>query len=117
SNPLKIASDNFAAEVKARCQEPELRPYFTKTPCIAFDATLEQLSDSSGITEEQKVALQKNRSEYFEQSRRFIQALRQHGGQKGAAIATMREKLDDEGDANILDLYAGKISWGEYNRN
>jgi hypothetical protein len=115
-NPLKEASDTFMAELTARCQEPELQPYFAKTSCNALDATLEQLTDSSTITEPQKIALQKNRSEYLEQSRKFIQALRQYGGQKGNAIASLREKIGDQGDAVMLDLYAGKITWGEYNR-
>ena len=116
-SPVKIAFDTFAAEAQARCREPELQPYFAKTSCNAFDITLEQLTDSSKITEEQKVALQKNRSEYLQQSRKLIQAIRQYGGQKGASVATLREKSDEEVDANILELYTGRISWGEYNRH
>jgi hypothetical protein len=47
----------------------------------------------------------------------LIQAFRQYGGSKGAAMATVREKIDDEGSANLLNLYSGKITWGEYNQN
>jgi hypothetical protein len=116
SNPLKEALDAFTAAGRARCQEPQLQAYFAKTACVALDMTLSQLTDTSMATNPEKVALQLNRNEYIEASRKYIQAIRQYGGAKGSTIATIREKSDEDVDALVLDLYSGKIAWGEFNR-
>ncbi len=116
SNPLQDAVKTFNSEADATCRDPALQPYFVKSPCDIFNATLEQLSDSSKINDEQKAALQKARAAFTDASKKLIQAYRQYGGQKGNETASLLEKTDGQSDANQLDLYSGKITWGEYNR-
>ena len=116
SNPLQDALNTYKSEAEAYCRDPELQPFFVKSPCEISNATLEQLSDSSKINDEQKPALQKAQAASTEPNKKLIQAFRQYGGQKGNAIASLLEKIDGQSDANDLDLYSGKITWGEYNR-
>jgi len=113
---LRGAYKTYSAERQARCQDPELQAYFSRTTCSPFDFTPDQLADSSTVTEDQKVALQKNRDQYEDQKRKLIAAMRKYGGPKDAASASFWEQLDVSEDQNFLDLYSGKITWGEYNR-
>jgi hypothetical protein len=114
--PLRDAYNTYSAERQARCRDPELQVYFSRTTCSPFDFTPDQLADSSTVTEDQKVALQKNRDQYEAQKKKLIEAMRKYGGPKDAASASLWEQLDVSEDRNFLDLYSGKITWGEYNR-
>ena len=116
SNPLQDAITAFNAEIATMCRDPELQPYLVKSPCDISGATLEQLSDPSRINDQQKASLQKGRQAYIEALKKLIQAMRQYGGQKGNADASVRQKMDEQFEANLLNLYSGKIAWGEYNR-
>jgi hypothetical protein len=113
---LKAAFETYRLERIGRCKEPELQPYFAKSACDPFEFTPAQLNDTSKVTDEQKVALKRNRDEYTEQKRKLIQAMRKYGGQEDNASAALWEQLDVSGDQNFLDLYSGRITWGEYNQ-
>jgi hypothetical protein len=59
----KAAMDAVNRETLAFCASEELQPHFSKTPCKPEDTTLEQMADKSRITNDEKVALSKARSE------------------------------------------------------
>ena len=51
-----------------------------------------------------------------EPTMRGEEALRQYGGPKDSTSASLWEQLDESGEQNVLDLYSGRITSGEYNR-
>ena len=116
TDPLVVAYKRLAAEGEATCRDPDLKPYFDKTPCLATDITPVQTANASTISEPQRTALQKKQAARSRQIRAFVEGLRQHGGDEGAALASLLEEHAARDDANALALSSGTITWGEYNR-
>jgi len=77
--------------------------------------TVEQLSDTSKATPEEKVAMQKNRSIWVADAAKWTQSLRQYGGPKDYDLASFYVKMLEKSDENLLSLYSSRITWGEFN--
>lgn len=115
-NPLKVASDSVLSDIKAMCAREDLKPYFNKSSCNALEISLEQMSDKSKISADEKVALSKLQAANQPIVKKIVDAFRQYGGAKGADAAMLREKTQQLLEKNQFELYDGKINWGEYNR-
>ena len=102
-------------EQRQLCARDDLRPHYSKTPCQAEDATLEQAADKSRITPSEKEALSKAKSEVTAINRRMNDYLRKNYA-NGNSIALLREHAMAELDKVSLDFYEGRITRGEYNK-
>ena len=99
------------------CNAPELAAYYKKTSCKVTDITFEQVADVTKITASQKVSLAKQRAQYVELQKDQKEALlmtQQPAGQK--TIDLTESYLMPQTEQNGIDLYNGKITWGDYNK-
>lgn len=116
TNPLKDAIESALSEVKSVCAREDIKPFLNKSPCDALEISLEQMSDKSKISADEKVALSKIRAANQIIIKKLVDAFRQYGGVKGAEAAMLRERVQQFLEKNQFELYDGKINWGEYNR-
>jgi len=121
SNSSQSALDEVIKQTNLRaennCKKPELKEYYSKTGCNIPDINFEHLSDTSKITPSQRVAMQKARALADEINKEQRKAHRDYGGAMGNKIADLLDtKFAPQNDKNNLDLYTGKITWGEYNQ-
>ena len=99
-----------------RCADPEYAAYYEKSPCSAAKVTPEQLEDQTKITPVQKAVLSKVRqsiSASFQERQRIF---KDYGGDKDIKFAEYVESMKPRIDKNDLNLYDGKITWGQYNK-
>lgn len=109
-------STRLTNEAKANCANPEFKPYYSKTACTALEITFEQLADSTKITPAQKAVLPKLRA-VIDENLKARNALNRRAGGRNAKIADyVVGNIMPQNDKNNLDLYNGKITWGEYNQ-
>jgi len=104
------------AEVKARCDDPANKAYFSKTACLSTNITIDQMADDSKITSQQKPVLMAVKKSLDAQMTKAFDTLKQIPNAPGARIASQYQAQSAEADKNFLDLYSGKITWGEYNQ-
>lgn len=113
---LKSESDRISEQGKANCANPEFKPYYAKTACLAQDITFEQLTDATKITPIQKTALVKQRAAIAENQKARLELNRRAGGKAAKIADASATSLIPQNDQNNLDLYNGKITWGQYNQ-
>ncbi|MBU3547498.1 hypothetical protein [Polynucleobacter sp. P1-05-14] len=105
------------ARQQATCSNPDFKLYYAKSSCLAEDMTFEQLADSTKITPAQKAVLVKQREAVASQQKDQMEINRRLFGAQGAKVADLAQStLIPQNDKNNLDLYNGKITWGEYNQ-
>jgi len=112
----KQATKNLMDKLTALCADPINQPYYAKTACKASDITFDQLLDKTKITPVEKAVLKDLYPKTQSLSSEAALNLRTYYGASGAKMADVAEgKFRPESDKNNLDLYSGKITWGEYN--
>lgn len=100
-----------------RCADPEYALYYDKSPCQASKVTQEQLDDSSKVTPSQKIVLSKVRQIISGSIQERIRIFKDYGGDKDIKFAEYQESfIKPRQDKNDLNLYDGKITWGQYNK-
>ena len=115
-NPM-VQQQNLADRNKELCDDPQYKAYLDKSPCFGKPITPNQLSDTSKITEEQKVVLEKYRRELADYRKERIAYDRKYGGSRGGKISDIVDTyLIPKTNLNAQNLYDGNISWGEYNQ-
>lgn len=116
NDDLKRQNEQMRANSSAMCNKDELKEYYKKTSCSALEISFEQLADESKITDSQKIALVKQRHEVamIEREQDAVQKQRGEAGQKFIYLAN--NFLRPANEKNNLDLYNGKITWGDYNK-
>lgn len=100
----------------AVCARDDLREYYKKTACLPRLMTFEQLADESKITPAQKVTLVKQRAQVSIIDKETEDALAAGGPSMHKALTIMTDFWRPETEKNDLNLYNGKITWGEYNK-
>lgn len=116
SDPIRAATDASVASFKEVCLRDDIKAMLEKTPCNATAITLEQMSDTSMITPEQKAALSKFRTANREVVAKLHAVYARHGGAKGVKVIAVRERITQQTEDNQLALYEGKLTWGDYNK-
>lgn len=104
-------------EMAFRCQDPDYSEIYAKTACRARDVTFEQISDKSKITSAQKKNFSKWRNDVNNSLREQATDYPKYFGPKGQAMAayTLNTYIPATERLN-LQLYEGKITWGQYNQ-
>lgn len=111
----KAVLDKSRSDAEARCNDPSYKAYYAKTACFAKDITFEQMADSTKITPQQKPILMAVKKSIDEQLSKVFSALKNIPNAPGEKIAAINKSFEIESDKNALDLYSGKITWGDYN--
>jgi len=107
----------FQERVKSQCLSIEFKEYYAKTGCLPADITFEQLADTSKITPSQKVVMLKARSMADSANKEVLMIYKNSGQSIFQKYANLIEfTVMPQNDSNNLDLYNGKITWGEYNQ-
>jgi hypothetical protein len=115
---IKKAFDDYRELVKANCAKPEFSEYNAKTSCLAGDITFAQLADDTKITKEQKAILPKQRESIDELHKLYFELQVKYFGDVGRRMVDLTKTfLEPKEQVNNLDLYNGKITWGQYNTN
>jgi predicted aspartyl protease len=112
----KTAFNTINSEMLAFCASEEVQPYFSKTPCKSEEISLEQIADKSRITNDEKVALSKVRTEGKKRVKELEDIYRQYDPQHAPSIVARIEQSTTEQDSLAENFYEGRITWGEYNK-
>jgi predicted aspartyl protease len=112
----KAVLNNVNSEMLAFCASEEFQPYYSKTPCKPEDTTLEQMTDKSRITNDEKVALSKVRTEVKKFAKEIDEVDRQYYPELAPSIIARRQQARAEQDSLVEDFYNGRITRGEYNK-
>jgi len=114
----KAEIDSLRQQQKTMYESSDFKLISKKIPLIPKDATLEQLADTSKPNKEEKVELAK-----FQQFRSRID---ERGNQISmiymkpetfaTALVAIRRDYQNKAEAALLDLNAGKITFGEFNK-
>jgi len=116
SSSFRQEIDAINKEYKTTCEREDVKVLFYKTKCNASEITLEQLSDKSKISVEEKKALSIYQEENKATTRKFVATHRKYGALKGEEIAAIREKFQQIIEKNQFDFYSGIITWGDFSR-
>ena len=115
-NELNTERLKTKRESEARCSNPEYSSIYAKTPCFANEIEFKQMTDETKITSTQKQVFVKWREAIDsgnEQALSYEVRLNGNLGKKYSSYFTSTMK--PENDKNNLDIYSGKITWGQYN--
>jgi hypothetical protein len=113
----KARFDQNIEAIKAGCNSPEFQLYYNKTSCSANDITLSQMTDKSKITTAEKSVLEAATINVDNLLKDNLNLSRQLGSQKDKAYADYVETVQNPSlEKNRLDLFDGKITWGDFNR-
>jgi hypothetical protein len=107
----------IVAEMRQLCSRDDLRPHYSKTPCNPEEASLEQLADKTRITNTEKIALSKLRTEVAAINKRaeaLISA--SFDAQIAAAAIASRQNTAAEIEKLVLEFYEGRLTRGEFNK-
>lgn len=122
---MKVVNDekkdqmqSLSSQIRDLCQRDEYLPFTSKTSCGDKQISLAMLSDNSKITQAQKIAMDGYTQEWeslTSQQEKLIPRAR--NTKLIERIQCVNEKVKPLFRKNDLDLYSGKITWGQYNKN
>ena len=99
------------------CNNKKYSVIFAKSPCLVADISIEQLSDKTKITSSQKAVVSELAKDLKSYYLRSDEAYIKFNGAAGKRIAKYNQEVFfPKLERNYLDLYDGKITWGEFNR-
>lgn len=118
SSMFQAISEKIKQDSAFRCTNSDYAAIYAKTACKAEDITIEQMSDKSKITPAQKTNFSALRSSIDESLREGVDKDRKYGGPKGVKVGNYVESVYMPKLERLnLDLYNGKITWGDYNKS
>jgi predicted aspartyl protease len=112
----KAAFNTVKSELLAFCASEEVQPHYSKTSCQPGDTTPEQTTDKSRITNDEKIALSRVRTEAKKFSEEGDEIFRQYYPELAPSIIGRRQQALAEQDSVAEDFYQGRITRGEYNK-
>lgn len=116
NNELSTERANNKRRLEAMCASAEFEPIYAKTPCFANAIEFKFMTDETKITQPQKQVFVKWREAIdasLQQTANLEMRLNGSIGRKYANYSLTTYKADN--DKNNIDLYNGKITWGQYN--
>ena len=114
---FKAKMDELNDKTKAICAKADFAAIAAKTPCNAADITFEQMADSSKLNATQKKNFLKFRTEVAEVNKEMREYVRNNiVADSDRQWADYLDSTSSSIDGYNLDLYGGKVTWGEYNK-
>ena len=101
---------------EALCARAEFAPIYNRAACRIGDLTIAQLADTTKIANADKKLFSQLRKESQDIGRRAAAAYRAFGGEAGRKLAMAIDRAEALAEKNAIDLYAGNVSWGEFNQ-
>jgi hypothetical protein len=115
-NSVKFQLDQLTERSKVFCSLPEFKEFYTNTPCLVTEMSLTHTANDSKITDELKKVMLKQQ-EYVAGFRKEWSELVKSIGPNGVRQVEINQNIIVPMiEKNTLNLYTGKISWGEYNQ-
>ena len=115
-NSAKARLSQIFGKIRAACVAEDYLEYYRKTPCNINEVTIAHLADNSRITDAQKVALLKQR-EMINSFQVDIYSAMMMAGPAGVREVEVSKNMSQPAhEQNHLNLYSGKITWGEFNQ-
>jgi len=103
-------------QMTSLCSAPEYALYYAKSPCTTNVVSMAMMSDKSKITEAEKEALDALSQARDKLFLEWSDIASKTGNAKDQQIVTYRNNvLLPAAQQNSLELYEGKITWGQYN--
>lgn len=102
-------------EMKQFCLRDEFKNYMAKTACFTNEITFEQMSDTSYLNKSDKSMFLKMRKHAQAYNKKQNDRLRNWNTPQAIKVANDNVPFLFEQEKNDLNLYTGKITWGEYN--
>lgn len=108
---------SLSSQLHSMCDRDEYQPVVAKTTCGGKDVmTLSMLGDSSKITPQQKRAFEAMSAERDSITNQQDSIMLSTGNKEWAAkVNCYKDKVRPRYKNNDLDLFNGKITWGQYN--
>ena len=107
---------DYSSKYNSVCIDVKNTAYFNKTTCSPIDLTIAQLADETKPNDEEKVQILKVREQVAIHQLDFVRKLRSNGLSQDKQLADALELFENELVQNSLNLYGGKITWGEFNQ-
>ena len=114
----KAEIDSLRQQQKSMYESSDFKLISKKIPLIPKDTTLEQLADTSKPTNEEKVELakfQQFRSRIDERGNQVVMIYMKPETYATALVAIRRD-FQDKTEAALIELNAGKITFGQFNK-
>ena len=114
----KTEIDSLRQQQKNLYESSDFKLISKKIPLIPKDTTLEQLADTSKPTREEKVELAKFQGFRFRIDERGnqISMIYMKPESYATALVAIRRESQDKTEAALIDLNAGKITFGQFNK-
>ena len=113
---LRDTLNQLSTENIGSCNNPDFKEYYEKTACTSDSITLTQMADTSKITPNQKPVLLAAREAADSDNKKYPDAYRKSGHRLGPKAADYLEGQSLKNEQLTMELYDGKITWGQYNR-
>lgn len=113
---LQEESEKWEATIKSVCVNDKYKEYFKKTTCFTKDLTFDMLVDKSKITNTQKKELISYSKEADLLQKQLTDIFQNYGGIYLKKVIPKRSEMLSKIDANKIDLFNEKITWGEFNK-
>ena len=115
--PVKSKLSVLVGQMRELCGNPTFAAYHAKTYCSVSDATLLNMTDKSKISNQEKDSLNMYSQAYDRLYKEWNDLARIEGNAQAKQLASYNEIVVQPAvQKNRLDLFEGKISWGDYNR-
>jgi hypothetical protein len=116
-NKVKKINENADSKYNAICQKNDYKLYFLKSPCKAEDINFNFMADESKINNDEKIVIVKVFKEIDDIRNEQTNELRKINEKSTNEFDDFyKSKVRPLQDKNRLDLYNGKITWGDFNR-
>jgi hypothetical protein len=116
-NAWKVKNDEVRDLSIKVCTNEANKLYFAKSPCNISDITLQYLSDTSKATPAEKKVIMSIDNEYLAIAKMRAENSRQNIKPEALGNAFYRfwMAVNAQFQDSLTKLYAGKITWGEFN--
>jgi len=111
-----VKMNQIAKEQNDMCNNDAFKLIFKKTSCKTDKITLEQLSDKSFISKAEKIVFLKFRTDTNNYNNRTIEVIQTSRVRQYNGFGIVLQQVFIQTDKSALDLYEGKITWGEFNK-
>jgi hypothetical protein len=115
-NPIKEAFTEAKTASELLCKRTEYEAFYKKSACKEEDLSLEQMSDKSKATTEDKTIISKLREEEKYIVNKLTSNMSNFGSKTDANIALLIRNYSNYADQNYLKLFEGNITFGEFNK-
>jgi len=115
NNQLAAERNEMRRQGDELCANTKFSVIFEKTPCLPTNIDFKHMTDETRITSIQKSVFIQWREIVGQRHEKIVEFETRLNGAAGRKVADIFMSAKIEDDKNNLDLYNGKITWGQYN--